>query len=144
MFYEECTLEEVIAYRELEGVPFDFGTGLLHWDFIYGTEEAYYKMRIEEELAQKKRTPRQISQTSCPTPLPTYRARKKNDQEKIKRLRKVGWWLTGKQDGYYKRYYHSRARKVVKRIANKKVRRARDIGNYGNYRKVHDYWWELF
>ena len=144
MFYEECTLEEVIAYRELEGVPFNFGTGLLHWDFIYGTEEAYYKMRIEAELVEREAISLKTRQTSRPTPPPTYHARKKIDQEKIKKLQRVGWWLTGKQEGYYKRYYYSDRRKHIKKMANKKVRRAKDIGNHANYRKVTDYWWLLF
>lgn len=141
MFYEECTLEEVMAYRELEGVPFDFGSGLLHWDFIYGTEEAYYKIRIETELAHRKESSRQ---TLRPTSLPIYRTRKKIDQKKIRRLWDVGWWLSGKRDGYYKRFYYSDRRGHIKKAANRKVRKATDIGNYGNYRKVYDFWWQLF
>ena len=34
--------------------------------------------------------------------------------------------------------------KLLRRISNKKVRKAVDIGNYSAYRKCFDYWWELF
>lgn len=33
--------------------------------------------------------------------------------------------------------------KRLRRISNRKVRKAKNIGSFGNYRKVYDYWWEL-
>jgi hypothetical protein len=34
--------------------------------------------------------------------------------------------------------------KLLRRISNKKVRKAAEIGNYSAYRKCFDYWWELY
>ena len=34
--------------------------------------------------------------------------------------------------------------KSLRRISNKKVRRAADLGSYSNYRKKYDYNWVLF
>lgn len=42
-------LVEIQAYRNLDGEPFDFGTGLLVNDgeFRLGSEDAYYEMDIQ-------------------------------------------------------------------------------------------------
>lgn len=34
--------------------------------------------------------------------------------------------------------------KSLRRISNKKVRKAAEVGNYGDYRRLYDYKWELF
>ncbi len=40
----ELDLIEVQAYRELQSTPFNFGTGIMSYDGIYGSEDAYYEM----------------------------------------------------------------------------------------------------
>lgn len=34
--------------------------------------------------------------------------------------------------------------KYLRKVANRKVRRSKDCLKHGSYRKVYDYWWELF
>ena len=34
--------------------------------------------------------------------------------------------------------------RYLRRIANRKVRRSQGLPMYGAYRKVYDYWWELY
>ena len=34
--------------------------------------------------------------------------------------------------------------KFLRRVANRKVRRNKDYLRNGQYRKVYDYWWEVF
>jgi len=34
--------------------------------------------------------------------------------------------------------------KCIRKIANRKVRRSKDLLRHGTYRKLYDYWWELF
>lgn len=81
----------------------------------------------------------------------------KQAKERRKRLRKLhretehsygcGAWYDEKNDRYY-RYYvsdHGGAR-LLKRRATKKLRamKHKDVQhNYGEYRKLYDFWWNL-
>jgi hypothetical protein len=50
--------------------------------------------------------------------------------------------------GRYIRYSPSNTpgyTKFLKKVSNRKIRRARtDIGNHGAYKRQYDYWWTLF
>jgi hypothetical protein len=49
--------------------------------------------------------------------------------------------------GFYYKYTASNTpgyTKLLKRISNKKVRRATDVGNHCDYRRNYDYKWVLF
>jgi hypothetical protein len=49
--------------------------------------------------------------------------------------------------GFYRKYSASNTpgyAKSLRKIGNKKVRKALEIGNYSNYRKSFDYKWELY
>ena len=49
--------------------------------------------------------------------------------------------------GFYYKYTASNTpgyTKLLKRISNKKVRRAAEVGNHGDYRRNYDYKWVLF
>lgn len=49
--------------------------------------------------------------------------------------------------GFYYKYTASNTpgyAKLLRRISNKKVRQAADVGNHGSYRKNYDYKWELY
>ena len=48
MFYEGCTIDEIRAFRELEGEAFDFGEGLMDMKNAE-SEDAYYEMCLPEE-----------------------------------------------------------------------------------------------
>ena len=46
---------------------------------------------------------------------------------------------------YYKRIYRRKASRYIKRASNKNVRRYQgELSKGGMYRKVYDYWWELY
>lgn len=46
---------------------------------------------------------------------------------------------------YYKRIYRRKASGYIKRASNKKVRKYQgELSKGGMYRKVYDYWWELY
>lgn len=38
----------------------------------------------------------------------------------------------------------SKYTKYLRKVANRKVRRYSEDLSYGSYRKVYDYWWEIF
>jgi hypothetical protein len=49
--------------------------------------------------------------------------------------------------GFYYKYTASNTpgyAKALRKISNKKVRKALDVGNHGDYRKKYDYKWALF
>ena len=48
MFYEECTLNEIRAQRNLESEIFDFGEGEMEIEGWYGSEDAYLSMSLPE------------------------------------------------------------------------------------------------
>ena len=69
---------------------------------------------------------------------------------KIKGMRRhcagSGVWYDDDRGFYYK-YSASNTpgyAKELRRISNKKIRQAADVGNYGAYRKKYDYKWTLF
>ena len=48
--------------------------------------------------------------------------------------------------GFYYKYYASNTpgyAKALRKISNKKVRKALDVGSHGSYRKEYDYKWAL-
>lgn len=147
MLYEECTLEEVLAYRELENKCFDFGEGLMSPSSGSQSEDAYYEMRIqwEEELQLEQ----EYNHLNCkPKPKvkvrPNQYARKQICKAKLNKLHDEGGWWTVWDKGTHKiRHYISPRAKHYKKYSNKKVRKTKNIGNYGDYRKVYDFWWEV-
>lgn len=69
MFYEGCTLQEVKAYRELDGKPFDFGEGLIYPSNAMGSEDAYYEMTLQDEEADReyKQYQENMRALNCPS-----------------------------------------------------------------------------
>lgn len=46
---------------------------------------------------------------------------------------------------YYKRFYRSKRSKKVKRYCNRQVRRyKKGVSNGNNYRRLTEFWWELY
>jgi hypothetical protein len=147
MFYEECTLEEILAYRELEKETFDFGEGPMRIEGWYGSEDAYYEMFLENQKKEKvekiteKITEKQKSRKN------KRRKRRKDSRRKnnLDRLKKAYPWGVLDMETYKKRIYYSSRKKVAKRNSNKKVRKYRGAINDGShYKKIYDYWWEVF
>ena len=85
--------------------------------------------------------------------------RKRNGVDKEKQRRKTIYEINRRRfylpsgvykeerDGkeYYKRYYRGKRSKYLKKLSNKKVRRYNgEISGKGGYKKLFDYWWELY
>jgi len=130
MFYEECTIEEVIAYRELENEYFDFGEGLMSPLSSKLSEDVYYKMRIqwEEDLQLEEKYSHLNNKTILKKARLNHYARKQIDKIKLDK------------DTYKKRCYIGRRTAYNKKRSNKKVRKTKNIGDGGNYKKVCNYW----
>lgn len=75
--------------------------------------------------------------------------RKRYDRRKLKKLYLLNNYYAGviynEDTGSYRRYYRSQVSKYLKNVSNRKVRR-RKLENlqHGDYKKVFDYWWELY
>lgn len=54
-----------------------------------------------------------------------------------------GVWYDERKERFIK-YDGGAYAKHVRRYSNRKVRRTKNISNYGKYRKTYDYWWELY
>ena len=77
--------------------------------------------------------------------------KEKRKYERIYRISLISCLPSGvdkkERDGkeYYKRYYRGKRSKYLKRLSNKAVRRYKgDISGKGGYKKLFDYWWELY
>lgn len=59
---------------------------------------------------------------------------------------KFGRYTSNKEEiEYYKRYWRGSRSKYLKRQSNKKLRRYKhEVPSRGGYRKVFDFWWELW
>lgn len=154
----EMLLQEINAYRYLDGESFDFGNGLIenNHEFHYGSEDAYLEMdeeNIKEMLEswnkinywgnyyqnykKSHKIKKRLNRYEC----------KKMTQKKAKNLTSMIWWATyyREDEGYYKRCYESGRKKYAKYCTNRKVRHRNDFSlKCGGYRKVHDYWWDVF
>ena len=147
IFYEECTLEEILAYRELENECFDFGKGLMRASDGKYSEDTYYKMRIqwEEELKLEQKYHYLNHKSKLKEKArPNHYTRRQICKTKLDRLYNEGSWWTVWNKGTHKvRCYVSPRAKHHKKYSNKKVRKTKNVGNYGSYRKVYDFWWEV-
>lgn len=148
MFYEGCTIDEIRAFRELEGEVFDFGEGEMKIDGWYGSEDAYYEICLPEESGYNFEMEEYYHPKSKPKIKHKYRLykyhRKQIDKKKLEKLSKVGWWIVSDKGTHKTRCYYSGRRATIKKISNKKVRKYKNLGNFANYRRVYDYWYELF
>ena len=149
-----------MAFRELEGESFDFGEGSMSIDGWYGSEDAYYEMRIQfEEGFEDDEAYRQslhlLDLLDCSKskrkPKLNRHTKKKITQYKLKRLHRLLCWnvVSGViEDGsviFLKRYYRGKRSRYLKQQSNKKVRHYKgSIKNGGHYRRIFDYWWELY
>jgi len=142
-------LVELEAYRRLEGVSFDFGTGLIKNELSFGTEEAYWKIEvlflrdlIEDWLENTKYPPKVNHKRRL-----NRHARKRVGKRKILKLAKVADWAVGYNDGEtrYRRFYISGSRKYAKWRTNHVVRNNTSFPLIGNgYRKCFGYWDVIF
>lgn len=150
MFYEGCTAFEVNAYRELESETFDFGTGEMRMEGLLGSEDAYYEMDLQE--LEERRQEKEQEYYNRPLTIENnikrvnklYK-RKEIDQKKLRDLSKITFWFVEDKGDYCKKHYYSRARKVLRNLSNKRVRSYKgEISNGSHYKKIYDFYWNLF
>ena len=98
--------------------------------------ENCYKGNLNNEFNSK----------SCNSPRNNY-FNKMKEKKKLDKLYKNGpWWAVYDNGDYKVRCYKGKNSKYLKKMSNKKIRRTKEIGvrNKGNYKKIYDYWWNLF
>jgi len=153
-------LEEVRAYRDLQSEHFDFGKGLITND-CEESEDAYYEMREQDlelllgdylkpwygdlepqhenlRVSRKVRDNKYIRKGIRKKILRdlqsknVYQVYEKEDKE------------TGNR--YLKMVYYCGRRKLAKKMTNKIIRQSKQSINLqnGEYRKVYNYFWEVY
>lgn len=74
--------------------------------------------------------------------------RKREDKRRLEKLSKDnGFAYFNEKKNRYIQYSASNTpgyTKLLRRISNKKIRKATDLPRKGNYKKLFDYWWTLF
>jgi len=143
-------IEEFETYRNLDGDAFDFGNGLIKNDMSFGSEDVYYKITINslKELLYELEN-KHIKQKNKKPRVNRYK-RKKITKYKLEKLYKKSWmqvYYSEKKQRYIKCYISNR-KKYAKYCTNRKIRN----GNSNNfkmlkscsYRRVYDYWWNVY
>ena len=149
-------LEEIVAYQNLEGLPFDFGNGLIENDLSYGTEHVYWKMYAqileniiedwEDDINCRKWLKSQSKKKYKKKRLNKY-FRKTIYKRKLVNLSKTSWWIVyyNEEQNRYIRCYYSKRKGFAKFCSNKAVRNRTDFSLKGaGYRKCFDYWYTVF
>lgn len=143
-------LNEINAYRELDGQDFDFGTGLIINEMSFGSEDAYYEMDLQaiEEI---------IEYWGCEFDIPKrknivkrdrqYRRYvKQKEKKRIKHLSEISWMNVINRGDWQQRCYRGKRSKHLKSQSHRRVRKYKDkISSKGNMsNKIFDFWWELY
>jgi hypothetical protein len=141
-------LEEIESYRSLDGKDFDFGTGTIVNDMSYGSEDAYYEMDIQtlEEIIKWWEYDNKPKIKHKLRYKPSRYYLKEKERKRLNYLSKVSWHLVIERDDFKQRCYLGKRSAYLKKKSNKKVRKYnRGLPIKGNtYRKIFDYWWEMF
>jgi hypothetical protein len=139
---------ELEAYRNLNGQPFDFGAGLIT-DDSKESEDVYWKIQqwdIEHALdhldcLEYKRDIRKQKRKRRKT------RSKDIDNRKLKKLASISWFPVyyDEDKNKYVHCYVSRRRGYAKWLTNKVMRNTNDFKLKGNgYRRLVGYWYILF
>ena len=56
----------------------------------------------------------------------------------------AGAWYSEEKGRYIKTCDRSTRKGFLRRVANRRVRRARNVSGGRHYRRVYDYWWQLY
>lgn len=141
-------LNEIIAYRELDGEDFDFGTGLIKNDMSLGSEDAYYEMDmctleniiINWDFNQEAKHRKKHEQK------PHKRHYQKREKDRVSRLSKISWIKVIEREGWQQRCYRGKRSRYLKRQSNKKIRRYKGkLPPKGStHYKIFDFWWEMY
>lgn len=140
-------LNEINAYRELDGQDFDFGTGVIINEMCLGSEDAYYGMdiRLLEDIIEYW--------NNYSKPKPKTKKRKNNyinnrkHKNKLQSMVNNHWFpVYNCEEKYAKRFYRGGGSPFLKKMSNRKIRRYKgDFEPKGNkFHRVYDFWWELY
>lgn len=147
----EILLQEIKAYRSLDGQDFQFSNELVINDgeFHYGSEDGY--LGIEQQYLEEIihwwdwcREPYKYKVLKYK--LNRY-YKKQLEQKKLKKLSKIAWPMAyfNEDKLRYVRCYLSGSKGYAKWCSKRKVRNVNDFPLVGNgYRKVFDYWNTIF
>lgn len=137
---------EINAYATLDGEDFDFGTGVINNDMSYGSEDAYYEMELQdlaeiieywEDEKPKKKSKRKQRRDR--------RSMKQKENQRMEFLKEIHWGVVTDMNGFNQRIYRGKRSRYLKKKSNKQVRKYKDkIASGAGYRKVFDFWWELY
>ena len=146
----EMLLQEVKAYRQLYGQTFGFCEEL---DIENVSNPEYELLKRDEEILEEM-LKNWDSSKSLVKKQNKYQKTKKLkhqnktlEQAKLKKIANMAWWPVyyNEESERYIRCYYSRKRKYAKICSNKIVRKAQEFSLKGaGYRKLFDYWWEIF
>ena len=133
LFYEGCTIEEILAYRELESESFNFGEGDMKMEGLLGSEDVYYRIHLQihsESLYPSSLLP--YCDNECNGNYESNKTRKKRnnhfnktfEKRKLEKINKTSSWWTISDKGTHKtRCYLSQGkgtnRKKISKEADK-------------------------
>lgn len=146
--------EDLEAYRNLNGHPFDFGNGLTIWE-DQANEDVYWKMeQYQIESVLETLDGNKLSQN-----FRKYKPKVNKHQKAIEgrlRLSKlykyahwslVGWdkWFESESVRLVRYYPAFRRKRAYKKEGNKRVRKSKNFKLRGKgYKKVFDYWCKIY
>jgi len=146
-------LEEIRAYQSLEGLPFDFGDGLIQNDLSYGTEHVYWKMDAqvlediiedwEKDIEWANWSETQSKKKKHKNKRLNKHLRKIIGKRKLINLFKASWWIVyyNEKENRYIRCYYSGRKGFAKWCSDRAVRNRNDFSLIGaGYRKCFNYW----
>jgi hypothetical protein len=156
-------LKELEAYRTLEGRPFDFGHGDVPNDLTFGTEEAYWEMEIQEiesvlydycdDLIMYYPDTNNINHKNKSTTKKNRYLNKLKSKEKLIQLNHTANWIYVSYDEdkkyYSRRFSGQKVKRDTKQQSRRRVRnRVKALSDFSikgcEYRRLYDYWWELW
>ncbi|MET3505504.1 hypothetical protein [Halalkalibacter oceani] len=140
-------LNDLLAYAELEGEDFDFGTGLIVNEMSMGSEDAYYKMYIQALMEKMEFLHIDNSKSKRKKKKRLHkRDYKKKEKERLKKLSEISWMNVNNREGWKQRSYRGKRSRHFKKQSHRKIRRYKgDISLKGNMtNKIFDFWWKLY
>lgn len=138
-------LEELEAYRSLNGKSFDFGSGPIVATSM-NNEDVYWKMEqqgIEDRIEDFNHTTPKTRKRYKPNRYERKYIKRSRLEEIHKEVLHAVWY--DKKKEIYKRCYYSGRKRLAKKQTNKKIRRIEDFSaNRSSYKKLYDYWGTVF
>ena len=108
-------------------------------------------LHLKDELEYLQYIQKNIDNKEKQIPLPTKDRSSFNDKHEIhnrkcEKLHRIKWCFStrARKNGHWKRWYLSGARKYASKESRRLIRRSADVPDNGGFKKVYDYWWDIF